>query len=136
MRAESDFGETSCVEFLARSESGVKVTRTPNASRLPGVGEPREASGVRRVHRRFPTVSQRQRRGIFVEPRPQQNHKLRRSDIGNMPLLTERGRFGDGSTTNMPALTGEWRLFKTQNFLAQFLATRWVRYRFKQDPPA
>jgi len=31
---------------------------------------------------------------------------------------------------------GEWRLFKTQNFLAQFLATGRVRYRFKQDPPA
>ena len=42
-----------CVEFLARSESGAKATRTPNASRLPGVAGFREAFGVRRVHRRF-----------------------------------------------------------------------------------
>ena len=33
--------------------SGDKATRTPDASRLPGVSEPREASGLRRVHRRF-----------------------------------------------------------------------------------
>ena len=35
------------------SESGAQDTRTPDASRLPGVSERREASGERRVHRRF-----------------------------------------------------------------------------------
>ena len=35
------------------SESGAEDTRSPDASRPPGVLELREASGVRRVHRRF-----------------------------------------------------------------------------------
>lgn len=35
-----------CVEVLAQ-KSGAEVTRSPNASRLPGVLEPREASGLR-----------------------------------------------------------------------------------------
>jgi hypothetical protein len=34
-------------------ESGAKGTRTPDASRLPNVLQLREASGLRRVHRRF-----------------------------------------------------------------------------------
>ena len=34
-------------------ESGAKDARTPDASRLPGVSEPREASGVRPIYRRF-----------------------------------------------------------------------------------
>ena len=35
-------------------ESGAEDARTPDASRLPGVCEPREASGVRPIYRRFP----------------------------------------------------------------------------------
>ena len=35
-------------------ESGAEAARTPDASRLPGVSEPREASGVRPIYRRFP----------------------------------------------------------------------------------
>src|SRR5206468_10832650 len=34
-------------------ESGAEDTRTPDASRPPGVSEPREASGVRPIYRRF-----------------------------------------------------------------------------------
>ena len=34
-------------------ESGAEDARTPNASRLLGVSEPREASGVRPIYRRF-----------------------------------------------------------------------------------
>jgi len=34
-------------------ESGAKGARTPDASRLPGVSEPREAFGVRPIYRRF-----------------------------------------------------------------------------------
>ena len=34
-------------------ESGAEDARTPDASRLPGVSEPREASGVRPIYRRF-----------------------------------------------------------------------------------
>src|SRR5205823_2704222 len=34
-------------------ESGAEDARTPNASRPPGVPEPREASGVRPIYRRF-----------------------------------------------------------------------------------
>src|SRR6185503_8296972 len=40
-------------------ESGAEDARTPNASRLPGVSEPREASGVRPIYRRFPSVAGR-----------------------------------------------------------------------------
>src|SRR6266536_3324493 len=36
-------------------ESGAEDARIPNASRLPGVSEPREASGVRPIYRRFPS---------------------------------------------------------------------------------
>jgi len=36
-------------------ESGAEDARTPSASRLPGVSEPREASGVRPIYRRFPS---------------------------------------------------------------------------------
>jgi hypothetical protein len=42
----SEGGLQLCVEVLA-PKSGAKDTRSPNASRLPGVLEPREASGVR-----------------------------------------------------------------------------------------
>jgi hypothetical protein len=35
-------------------ESSAEDARTPDASRLPGVSEPREASGVRPIYRRFP----------------------------------------------------------------------------------
>jgi hypothetical protein len=35
------------------SESGAKDTRSPDASRLPDTLKLREASGLRRVHRRF-----------------------------------------------------------------------------------
>src|SRR5437879_1140331 len=34
-------------------ESGAEDARTPDASRPPGVSEPREASGVRPIYRRF-----------------------------------------------------------------------------------
>jgi hypothetical protein len=50
-------------------------------------------------------LSQRQQRGMFIEGRLTKNHKLRRSDIGNMPLLTELGWLGNGETINMPVLT-------------------------------
>ena len=41
-------GKDQChLNFLGPSESSAKDTRTPNASRLPGVCELREASGVR-----------------------------------------------------------------------------------------
>src|SRR5437016_4101661 len=50
-------GEDTAPYPLARFrqpwESGAKGPRTPNASRLPGVSEPREASGVRPIYRRF-----------------------------------------------------------------------------------
>src|SRR5437016_10155058 len=36
-------------------ESGAEDARTPDASRPPGVSEPREASGVRPIYRRFPS---------------------------------------------------------------------------------
>jgi hypothetical protein len=36
-----------------RAESGAKDTRSPDASRLPDALKLRNASGVRRVHRRF-----------------------------------------------------------------------------------
>ena len=36
-------------------ESGAEDARTPDASRLPGVSEPRKASGVRPIYRRFPS---------------------------------------------------------------------------------
>ena len=36
-------------------ESGAEDARTPNASRLLGISEPREASGVRPIYRRFPS---------------------------------------------------------------------------------
>src|SRR5216110_2644833 len=36
-------------------ESGAEDARTPDASRLPGVSEPREASGVHPIYRRFPS---------------------------------------------------------------------------------
>jgi hypothetical protein len=35
-------------------ESGAEDARTPDASRLPGVSEAREAFGVRPIYRRFP----------------------------------------------------------------------------------
>src|SRR5437879_101220 len=34
-------------------KSGAEDARTPDASRLPGVSKPREASGVRPIYRRF-----------------------------------------------------------------------------------
>src|SRR5881394_2154332 len=37
-------------------KSGAEDARTPDASRLPGVSEPREASGVRPIYRRFPSA--------------------------------------------------------------------------------
>src|SRR6266545_4796733 len=40
-------------------ESGAEDARTPNASRLPGVFELREASGVRPINRRFPSGAER-----------------------------------------------------------------------------
>src|SRR5436853_2471288 len=40
-------------------ESGAEDARTPDASRLPGVSEPREASGVRPIYRRFPSRARR-----------------------------------------------------------------------------
>ena len=36
-------------------ESGAEDARTPDASRLSGVSEPREAFGVRPIYRRFPS---------------------------------------------------------------------------------
>src|SRR5436189_94380 len=45
-------------------ENGAKATRSPSASRLPGVLELREASGVRRVHRRI--FGARDRKGELV----------------------------------------------------------------------
>src|SRR6058998_2416538 len=36
-------------------ESGAEDARTPDASRLPGVSEAREAFGVRPIYRRFPS---------------------------------------------------------------------------------
>jgi hypothetical protein len=36
-------------------ESRAEDARTPDASRLPGASEPREASGVRPIYRRFPS---------------------------------------------------------------------------------
>src|SRR2546425_9656860 len=39
---------------LAR-ESGAEDARTPDASRPPGVSEPRKASGVSPIYRRFPS---------------------------------------------------------------------------------
>ena len=36
-------------------KSGAEDARTPDASRLPGVSEPREAFGVRPIYRRFPS---------------------------------------------------------------------------------
>ena len=44
--------------------------RTPDASRLPGVSEPREASGVRPIYRRFPSSA--------ATPRPNANRPKRR----------------------------------------------------------
>src|SRR5436309_5436137 len=40
-------------------ESGAKDARTPDATRLPGVSEPREASGVRPIYRRFQFCAER-----------------------------------------------------------------------------
>ena len=40
-------------------ESGAEDARTPDASRPPGVSEPREASGVRPIYRRFRTAAGR-----------------------------------------------------------------------------
>src|SRR5213592_1243141 len=42
-------------------ESGAEDARTPDASRLPGVSEPREAFGVRPIYRRFPPARDGQR---------------------------------------------------------------------------
>ncbi len=36
-----------------RCEIGAEDARTPDASRMPGVSGPREASGVRPIYRRF-----------------------------------------------------------------------------------
>src|SRR5213592_242067 len=42
-------------------ESGAEDARTPDASRLPGVSEAREAFGVRPIYRRFPSGAARPR---------------------------------------------------------------------------
>ena len=43
---------------------------------------------------------------MFMENQPAKIPSSVRSDIGNMPLLTELGLFGNGETINLPALTG------------------------------
>jgi len=42
-------------------EGGAEVARTPDASRLPGVSEAREAFGVRPIYRRFSSGAGRPR---------------------------------------------------------------------------
>ena len=56
-------------------------TRTPDASRRPGVSEPREASGVRPIYRRFPSGA-----GRPAVRGPNARHQSR----GSFPLSLKR----------------------------------------------
>ena len=56
LKAEGAFDEPTRPSTRSLpGESGAEDARTPDASRLPGVFEPREASGVRPIYRRFPS---------------------------------------------------------------------------------
>src|SRR6266581_8762619 len=70
-------------------ESGAEDARTPDASRPPGVSEPREASGVRPIYRRFwsgPDVHR------FMLPMPAQKRKgARMSEVTRILNAVQQG---------------------------------------------
>src|SRR6266705_806269 len=78
--------QTGCVEKSARRS--LRLDKLCAPSLVCGRPARPNASGTR------PAISQRRRRDIFVEHPPTNNHKLRRSDSGNMPLLTELWKIG------------------------------------------